>query len=217
MQGRPDEPSPKPKRFNPFLARTRAMNSSGPSGLEATTIGFTLVGFIVAGAGAGWLLDKYLGTSYWLPILFLVGVFGGFREMLLVLKRVNEAQAAEKLRKANEKREREVTVTPTSDPTQGQIAARKRMFEIPPPPFEEAAQKVAQDAVAQNAVAGDAVAGDAVAGGAATSNEKIGVENVLEQMLAQGDLSEDDLKELGFDVELLANKDEKSDDSARAG
>lgn len=178
---RSPEPSEKPKRFNPFLARTRALNSSGSAGLEATSIGFTLVGFIIAGAGAGWLLDKWLGTGYWLPILFLVGVAGGFREMLVTLKRVNEGQAAEKLRKQSERREREVTVKPTDNPTASQIEARKRMFEVPPPPFEEAAQKVTE--------------------GAAPS-EKVGVENVLEQMLAQGDLSEEELKELGFDVEL---------------
>ena len=181
MPSRPDEPPQKPKRFNPFLARTRALNSSGTTGLEATTIGFTLVGCIGAGAGLGWFLDNRFGTSYWLPILFLVGVAAGFREMMVVLKRLNEAQAAEKLRKTNEKHAREVTVKPTDDPTPDQIAARKRMFEVPPPPFEQAAEKVA-----------DAKAPD----------EKIGVENVLEQMLAQGDLSEEELKELGFDVEL---------------
>ena len=163
------------------MARSRALNSTGKVGLEATTIGFTLVGYIIAGAGAGWLLDKWLGTSYWLPILFLVGVFGGFREMLVTLKRVNEAQAAEKLRKANEKRAREVTVKPTDNPTPGQMAARKRMFEVPPPPFEEAAREATKEAA---------------------PDEKVGVENVLEQMLASGDLSAEELKELGFDIEL---------------
>ena len=167
------------------------MNSSGPSGLEATTIGFTLVGFIVAGAGAGWLLDKWLGTSYWLPILFLVGTFGGFREMLLVLKRVNQAQAAEKLRKQNERQQREVT--PTDNPTPGQLDARKRMFEVPPPPFAETALKVHDS---------DETAPDEKIGAQDTSAGDTSAENVLKQMFAQGDLSADDLKELGFDVEL---------------
>ena len=185
MQGRPGEPSdkpkPKPKRFNPFLARSRALSSSGTSGFEATTIGFTLVGFIVAGAGAGWLLDRWLGTSYWLPILFLAGAAAGFREMMQILKRINEAQAADKRKKEAARREREVTVRPTDDPTQNQLAARKRLFEVPPPPFEQAAQKVTEQAA---------------------PDEKVGVENVLEQMLAQGDLDEAELRELGFDVEL---------------
>ena len=163
------------------MARTRAMSSSGSSGWESYTIGFTLVGCIVAGAGVGYFLDKHFGTSYWLPILFLVGVVGGFREMMLVLKRVNEQQAARKAKSDAERRTREVTVKPTDNPTEGQIAARKRMFEVPPPPFEQAAHDVADEKA---------------------PDEKVEVENVLEQMLAQGDLSEEDLKELGFDVEL---------------
>ena len=176
----PDEPKPA-KRFNPFLARSRALSSGGTSGLEATTIGFTLVGFIVAGAGLGWLLDNWLGTNYWLPILFLAGAAGGFREMMVVLKRINAAQAADRRRKDEERHAREVVVKPTNDPTPNQLAARKRLFEVPPPPFEQAAQQVTEQAAPE---------------------EKVGVENVLEQMLAQGDLSEEELKELGFDVEL---------------
>ena len=163
------------------MARTRAMSSSGSSGWESYTIGFTLVGCIVAGAGLGYFLDKHFGTSYWLPILFLVGVVAGFREMMLVLKRVNEQQAERKAQSDAERRAREVTVKPTDDPTEGQIAARQRMFEVPPPPFEKAAQNVAKQTA---------------------PDEKVEVENVLEQLLAQGDLSEQDLKELGFDVEL---------------
>ena len=181
MKERPDEPSKAPKRFNPFMARTRAMGSSGASGWESYTIGFTLVGCIVAGAGLGYFLDQHFGTSYWLPILFLVGVVAGFREMMVVLKRVNEEQTAQRLKRANEKAAREVTVKPTDNPTPAQVEARKRMFEVPPPPFEQAAQTVAQSSA---------------------PDEQVGVENVLEQMLAQGDLSEAELKELGFDVEL---------------
>ena len=179
MEGRSDDPK-KPKRFNPFLARTRAMTSGGASGFEAYTIGFTLVGCIVAGGGLGWFLDNHFGTSYWLPILFLVGVGAGFREMLLVLKRVNQAEAAQRLARQNERAAREATVKPTDNPTPDQIVARQRMFEVPPPPFEKAAETVKDQAAPR---------------------EKISVENVLEEMLANGDLSQEDLKELGFDVE----------------
>ncbi len=187
MQGRPDDPK-KPSRFNPFMARTRAMSSGGASGWESYTIGFTLVGCIIVGAGAGYFLDRHFGTSYWLPILFLVGVVGGFREMMVVLKRVNEEQTAQRLKRQSERAAREVVVKPTDNPTPDQVAARKRMFEVPPPPFEQAAAKVAEDAAPA---------------------EKIGVENVLEQMLAQGDLSAEDLKELGFDVEVPDEEGEK--------
>ena len=163
------------------------MSSSGSSGWESYTIGFTLVGCIVAGAGLGYFLDKHFGTSYWLPILFLVGVVAGFREMMLVLKRVNEQQAEQRAKRDAERAMREVTVKPTDDPTPGQLAARKRMFEVPPPPFEKAAQNVAEQTA---------------------PDEKVEVENVLEQLLAQGDLSEQDLKELGFEIEGARDKEQ---------
>ena len=180
MEGRPDDPK-KPKRFNTFMARTRAMSSGGASGWESYTIGFTLVGCIVAGAGVGYFLDRHFGTSFWLPVLFLVGVVAGFREMMLVLKRVNEQQAAERLARQAARAQREVVVKPTGKPTPDQLKARQRMFEVPPPPFEQAAETLKEQAAPR---------------------EKLSVENVLEEMLAQGDLSAEDLKELGFDVEL---------------
>jgi len=50
MSGRDSEPQKiKPVRSG-FLGRTRAMSAGGSSGWEATTIGFTLVGCIAAGA-----------------------------------------------------------------------------------------------------------------------------------------------------------------------
>jgi len=115
----------------PFFMRTQAMGSGG---WEGYTVGFTLVGCIVAGAGAGYLLDSHFKTSYWLPILFLVGVAGGFREMWIVIKRV-EAQENQKRR---EKRE----ATPLAPPPVQQEAQeqpspeRKRVFQVPPPPLE---------------------------------------------------------------------------------
>ncbi len=87
----PDKPKSsgsKPSKV-PFLMRTQAMGSGG---WEGYTVGFTLVGCIVAGAGAGFLLDSHFKTSYWLPILFLVGVGGGFREMWIVIKRVQSQE-----------------------------------------------------------------------------------------------------------------------------
>ncbi len=133
MSGRNSEPKkPKSGRVG-FLGRTKAMSSGGSSGWEATTIGFTLVGCIAAGAGAGYFLDQRFGTSFWLPILFLVGVFAGFREMFVVLGRINKEQ---------EKRRRDKAETVNLAPTPTQIGAtteapqeRKRVFQVPPPPL----------------------------------------------------------------------------------
>lgn len=137
LMPQPDKPKPsgsKPSKV-PFLMRTQAMGSSG---WEGYTVGFTLVGCIVAGAGAGYLLDSHFKTSYWLPILFLVGVVGGFREMLVVLKRISAQQDQQRREKAAST----VMAPPIAFPTQGQDstelpAERKRIFQVPPPPFEE--------------------------------------------------------------------------------
>lgn len=122
-------PKPKPSRL-PFIMRSQAMGSSG---WEGYTIGFTLVGCIVAGAGAGYFLDAHFKTNYWLPILFLVGVVGGFREMLVVLKRIQSQQ--------EQNRRDKIAATPkAAPPTQVETelpAERKRIFQVPPPPFEE--------------------------------------------------------------------------------
>ncbi len=141
----PDKPQsnkPKPSKV-PFLMRTQAMGSSG---WEAYTVGFTLVGCILGGAGLGWLLDSHFKTNYWLPILFLVGVVGGFREMWVVLKRV---QAQDEQKRREKIASIPLAPTPTRRPDVEPQSApeRKRIFQVPPPPTEEssAAPQVARN------------------------------------------------------------------------
>ena len=134
LMPQPDKPKPsgsKPSKVL-FLMRTQAMGSSG---WEGYTVGFTLVGCIVAGAGAGYLLDSHFKTSYWLPILFLVGVVGGFREMWIVIKRV-QSQEDEK------RREKAAATTLAPTPTRVEDSTelppgRTRIFQVPPPSFDE--------------------------------------------------------------------------------
>lgn len=46
-------------------------------------MGVELVAAVLVGAGMGWLLDRWLGTSPWLLILFfLFGVAAGFRNVM---------------------------------------------------------------------------------------------------------------------------------------
>lgn len=131
----PQEPSanskaPQKRRFSPFTGRTKAMSSSG---WETYTVGFTLVGFIAAGAIAGWWLDSRLGTTFWLPVLFFVGVFGGFREMFRVIRRVNDEQASKK----RDAKNRETIYTPPPRDEDGETAPpRERIFSVPPPPLD---------------------------------------------------------------------------------
>ena len=45
-------------------------------------MGVELVAAVLVGAGMGWLLDRWLGTSPWLLILFfLIGIAAGFRNV----------------------------------------------------------------------------------------------------------------------------------------
>ena len=132
---------PKPSKI-PFLMRTQAMGSTG---WEGYTVGFTLVACIAAGAGAGYFLDAHFKTSYWLPILFLIGVVAGFREMWVVLQRV---QGQEEQRRRNKSAATPLAPTPTSTPVDAvEAPTRKRIFDVPPPPFEEAEAGAASKAV----------------------------------------------------------------------
>jgi len=89
-------------------ARMDRIKGGGVNGAQASSIGLTLVGCIIAGAGAGWWLDKHFGTAYWTPILFLVGVAAGFRQMMLTIRDTNAWEAR---RKVEEKTERAATAS----------------------------------------------------------------------------------------------------------
>jgi F0F1-type ATP synthase assembly protein I len=139
MSGREQEPKKSaPPRIPNFLGRTRAMSSSGSAGWEATSIGFTLVGCIASCSGLGYWLDSHFKTNYWLPILFLVGVVAGFREMFVVLGRLNKEQ--EKKRLADKEKVQMAPTPPRPDtPPAEAPPTRERIFKVPPPP--QAGQK----------------------------------------------------------------------------
>ena len=123
---------PKKPRYVPFFSRTKAMSSGGPGGWEATTIGFTLVGCIGLCSFIGWWLDNRFGTSYWLPILFLVGAAAGFREMFVMLGRLNREEAEKKAAKAAKNRDLQAQTPIVAPETEN-----KRIFKVPAPFGEE--------------------------------------------------------------------------------
>ena len=133
MSDRDNEPKkPAPARFPFLLGRTRAMSSGGSSGWEATTIGFTLVGCILASSALGYWLDNHFKTGYWLPILFLVGVVAGFREMFVVLGRISREQEQ---RKRQQQEKVRLAPNPTLNEQTIEAPARERIFKVPPPPL----------------------------------------------------------------------------------
>jgi len=61
----------------------RAEDTQGNKAMSyGLRMGVELVAAVLVGAGMGWLLDRWLGTSPWLLILFfLFGVAAGFRNV----------------------------------------------------------------------------------------------------------------------------------------
>lgn len=56
--------------------------------LEASSIGIQLVLSTFVGFAIGYFLDKMLGTSPWLTVIFLIiGIIAGFRELLRVARK----------------------------------------------------------------------------------------------------------------------------------
>lgn len=135
-------------------SRTRMMGSRG---LGAASIGWTLAGCVLVGFGAGAWLDKKLGTTYWMPILFLVGVVAGFREMFRTLAQINKAprvgfsrDATPSPRASNTAASRASSAFASSEPklmaseAEAAGAPRQRLFTVPPPPCMEQPQDAGQ-------------------------------------------------------------------------
>lgn len=132
------------------LAKSRVERlQSGGGAMQASTIGFVLAGSIAAGFFLGSWLDARLKTGFWMPLLTVLGVFGGFFQMLQILKQIDEAARRED---AQAKRNR-VAKAPDSKaqnaerrsraavPSEAQSATeaeeertRPRIFAVPPPP-----------------------------------------------------------------------------------
>lgn len=75
--------------------RPRESNPS-PLGI-AFRIGTELVAAIAIGTGMGWLLDRWLGTSPWLLLVFfLLGMAAGFRNVFRHARATNEAASRAK-------------------------------------------------------------------------------------------------------------------------
>ena len=81
---------PEKNRMESIGARVRQRALTGG---EASAVGFTLVAYVFAGAGLGYLLDTYLETSYCIAIGTLLGSAVGFREMFRMTKKLTRVGA----------------------------------------------------------------------------------------------------------------------------
>lgn len=65
--------------------------------LNASSVGLELGLSVCIGLAAGYYLDKYLGTTPWMLLLFMVlGLVAGFRGVFRAIKRADAAAEAER-------------------------------------------------------------------------------------------------------------------------
>ena len=151
------EPEKRDESWMRALVKSRvARVSAGGGAMQASTIGFVLAGSVVAGFVAGSWLDARFKTGFWMPLLTVLGIFGGFYQMLLMLKQID---AAAKIEDAQSKKNRavknaKVARTPraqhsSQSSTPPEITTPKpRIFAVPPPPTASYEQDKTNETVA---------------------------------------------------------------------
>lgn len=141
------------------LARLNAFARSLASGGEAYSIGFVLVGSIVVPCLLGVWLDNRFKTSFWTPLLFLLGAGAGFREMIRTAGALSKRPPKSNVptggpptstrgagrRAAGESAGRDAvgrndagteSITEPDDPPATEVERpRPRIFTVPPPPL----------------------------------------------------------------------------------
>ncbi len=124
-----------PKTLSYFLmGRTRSMGSSG---LQAATIGWVLAGCVFLGFFAGSWLDNHFKTQFWTPILVLLGVVAGFREMFVTLGQVSKKPGPSKSNSStpvHKVPKSTLSIDSNGTPTQPVERKRERLFAVPAPP-----------------------------------------------------------------------------------
>ncbi|MBV9470827.1 MAG: AtpZ/AtpI family protein [Abitibacteriaceae bacterium] len=151
-------------------------------GSEASVVGFVWVGSILGGAGIGYLLDSHFHTSFWTPVLLLVGAVLGFREMLVTvsslnqksrkpdaanIKNINRTESAARSARPNNQAAVPITSSPAVQPE------KPRIFQVPPPPEPSFGQRAGNATLlSHNREAKDAVS-EGVTGGSAQTDQEM--------------------------------------------
>lgn len=133
-------------------------------GSEASVVGFVWVGSILGGAGIGYLLDGHFHTSFWTPVLLLVGAALGFREMLVTTSRLNQKpKPGGPVRPGgtalDSRQSVEYPVTAEDEKLDvAEPVTRQRIFQVPAPPEPSFGQRAGNaSASSKNRAAPDSV------------------------------------------------------------
>ena len=126
-------------RKKPETSRIQAFGAGRSQLLRTSMVGITLVGYILAGIGIGYLLDTQFRTSYWTPLLLMVGAVAGFRDMIQTLNSLSRQEKAARAARQAEAQQEQTTAAPR--PTEGatspaveEARPKPRIFAVPPPP-----------------------------------------------------------------------------------
>lgn len=121
------------KGLNWAQSRMVRLSQGGSQGAQASVIGFALAGPIVGGFLIGYFIDQHFGTQYWVIVVGLLGVVGGFKEMFSLLKKVQPKTTDRTPPPGREK------IVPKAPPVKAEEepARDQRIFKVPPPPFME--------------------------------------------------------------------------------
>ena len=121
--------------------KRKGFSPSTLSSLDASLIGFVMAGCIGVGYLAGSWLDGKMGTQHWTPILVIVGVMAGARQMWITVARIRKSFSDGSFDKMNVSEFRE---NETQNAQQRNRAAnadpshrKPRFFNVPSPPVAE--------------------------------------------------------------------------------
>lgn len=123
------------------------LSPSALNSLDASLIGFVMAGCIGVGYFAGSWLDGRLGTQYWTPILVVVGVIAGARQMWITVSRIRKSFSeggfdklnVSEFRKIEAQDAQKLNRAANADPSH----RKPRFFHVPPPPEANKSTSVA--------------------------------------------------------------------------
>jgi F0F1-type ATP synthase assembly protein I len=146
-------------------AVVRRVRKQGLKGLEASTIGLTLVGYIAAGFLIGQWLDGHFKTGFWMPLLVMVGTAAGFRDILKLVTRMAERAKTESEDRAVVRKTvaSQMTGTETTKAEATEDRPKPRLFAVPPPPkpsFDRSGEDTSTKSITQPAAINDDAATD---------------------------------------------------------
>jgi MFS family permease len=134
-----------PKGLSWTQSRLVRLSQGGSTGAQASVIGFALAGPIIGGFLIGYFIDQKFGTQYWVLIIGLLGVFGGFREMFALVKTLEPEVEQRTPPPGREK------IVPKAPPVvEVDESPKPRLFTVPPP-FEKPGESSPSRRVPQNA------------------------------------------------------------------